>query len=336
MLLRNVRGTFNTTNLITDNDNSGTVTADSAAVNFAPKAVAPFGTIAQGIFFGARGVRLTNWRTADENKFFLLPTDGTTTVSRPTAYEIEVTNLVGTDQTTATDDWVGVFRLTGAAGSINKTEYNCTGGEIIGDATINIAAELADDVPGKSTGGTMILVDDPAGTGTEYRLRYDSWAKGSSSSTTVTLSNIVVASADSSTTSTVIKEAAAFGSAQRGDLVYNHTQSAVSYVTKVSDAGTITISPAIDSQAATNSIELNCLPVAVTASDDAYFPLIHKYAETSAESVSLIYTSSTVNYRVRCRNTRATTKIRPFSADDAANGADRSVPVVRTTDTIIS
>ncbi len=231
---------------------------------------------------------------------------------------------------------MGVFRLTGAGGDVNKTEYNCTGGEALDAGTINVAAELADDVPGKSSGATVILVDDPAGTGTEYRLRFSGWAHGSSSSTTVTLAKIAV-TAEASTTTTVIKDTGAFSSAQRGDLVLNKSQSnAVSYVTKVSDANTITISPAISSQAASDLISLNAAPVAITSADDVFFPLIHQYATTSQHSVSMIDLSATVNFRVKVRNTRANTKIKPFSSDDASTGTDRSIPVVRTTDTIIS
>jgi len=138
ILLRDTRGTFGTgatTHTLTDNDTSGTVEIDSVAATFAAKKVAPLGTFAGGIFFGARGVVLSNWVTGDENSFKLTDTTGTAR-ERKVVLTLTISNLVGTDESTTTDDRVAAFRLTGSGGSIDKTEYSATGGEAIGDTTL--------------------------------------------------------------------------------------------------------------------------------------------------------------------------------------------------------
>jgi len=327
MQLRNVRGTFSTGYVVTDNDNSGTVTIDDTATNFSPKKQAPFGTFAGGTFFGARGVLLSDWLSSDENSFILTPMEGGTK-ERPTAITISVTNLVGTDETTTTDDRVAVFRLTGSGGDIDKSEYTCAGGESIGDTTI-VTGSITQDTPGKTTGGSLVLVDNDDNNA-EYKIRYSSW-----SSSTFTLANIDIAAADAGTDTDTVVESGAFTNAKRGDLVYNHDRSAVSYIESVDDANTIQISPAISGQTTGDHIEINCVPIVTTSSDNVYVPLLDKHAASSSESVSIIY-SSAIYYRVKVRNTRATTKIKPFSVDDSTSGSDKSTAVIRTEDTVIT
>lgn len=328
MLLRNIRGTFNTSGVVTDNDNLGYVTPDAAAVTFSPKKQSPFGTFAGGTFFGARGILLNDWVTGDENSFQLTPIEGGTK-QRPVAISIEVTNLVGTDKTTITDDRVTVFRLTGAGGSIDKTEYSAAGGEIIGDTTCVIDVAIDQDVPGKITGG-VLRIRDASDDNKEYRIRYSSWL-----TSTFTLANIVIASADGGTGENTIVKSGAFGDAKRGDLVYNHTRSAVSYVKSVDDANTIQISPAIAAQTSTDNIELNCCPIAIDTLDDIFIPLVDEHATGNTASVSIVY-STPIYFRVVVRNSANATPIIPFSTDDATSGSDRSIAVVRTEDTIKS
>ena len=328
MLLRDVRGTFNTTGVVTDNDNSGTVTPNSAAVTFSPKKQSPFGTFAGGTFFGARGVLLSDWLPADENSFQLTPIEGGTK-ERPTAITIEVTNLVGTDETTIDDDRVTIFRLTGAGGSIDKTEYSAAGGEAIGDITLVVDVSIEQDVPGKTTGGILRL-RDASSNNKEYRIRYDSWVTA-----TFTLSNIDIASADAGTDTDTIVKSGAFTNAKRGDLVYNHNRSAVSYVKSVDDANTVQISPAIALQVPGDHIELNCCPIAVNTADDVFVPLVDEHATSGSASASIVY-SATIHFRVVVRNSVNATPIIPFSTDGLTSGADKSIAVVRSEDTIIT
>jgi hypothetical protein len=60
-----------------------------------------------------------------------------------------------------------------------------------------------------------------------------------------------------------------------------------------------------------------------------------RIATASEESVSVTY-SSQIFYRAKVRNTRAATKIKPFSVDGTTTGTDVSVATIRTEDTIIS
>jgi len=330
MLLRDVRGTFDTTNVVTDNDNSGSVTPDLAAVTFAPKTASPLGTFAGGTFFGARGVLLSNWVAADENSFQLVPIEGGTK-ERPQAISITVTNLVGGAETSALHDRVSVFRL--SSGNINKTEYTAAGGESAGDATLVVSGSITQDTPGKSTGGALVLVDDPSGSGTEYKIRYSSW-----SSSTFTLANFAAFTSTSGTnTTTIVYSTGGFSSAvKRGDLVYNSTQGAVGYVKTVDSDTQLTLEgDGITGQTSGDTIEINCVPITVTSSDNVYVPLIDKIATGSSESVSIIYVSP-IDFRVKVRNTRASTPIKPYSSDGSTTGTDQSVAVIRTEDTIIT
>jgi len=332
ILLRNVRGTFNTADVVTDNDSAGTFTP-TVATPFAPKKQAPLGTFAGGTFFGARGVKLTDWIVAsDENKFQLTDSAGVLR-ERPIAITLEITNLVGTSEATLTDDRVAMFRLTGDGGNIDKTEYSAYGGEAIGAATLDTDTAIAVDVPGKSVGGVVRLRD--ATDGKEYRIRYSSWSNigGGGTDGRFALANIIIPAADAATTTT-ITEAGAFTNAKRGDIVVNHTRSeAVSYVTQVNSADLITISPAITGQTVGDSIELNCVPIIVNTADDIFVPIIDAYAVATSISASIVF-DATIYYRVVVRNVAATIKIIPFSTDGSTTGVNKSVATIRTPDTI--
>lgn len=336
IMLRDTRGTFatgsTTDHTVTSNDNSGAVemeTADSAiASTFDAFTDAPLARFAGGRWFGARGGLITDWVTADENNFQLI--DNTDTErTRPIAFTISVSNLTGTDETTTTDDLVFAHRLTGAGGAIDKTEYSASGGEAIGASTLVVDTAITADTPGKSAGGVLNIRDN-SNSNKHYRLRFDSWA-----TSTFTLSNIVVALADAGTDTDTIVESGAFTNAKRGDLVLNITRSnAISYVTEVTDANTVQISPAITGQTTADNIELNAIPVAINTADDVYVSLIDEYSTGTTASVSIVFVAS-IDYRVKVSNTRNTTKIERFVTDDvAASAANRNVATIRNEDTI--
>ena len=338
LLLRSTRGTFATgaTDHTLTNGSTGSVEINTSATNFAANAVSPFGSFAGGTFFGARGVLLSNWVSGDENLFQLTPIEGGTK-SRPQAITLTVSNLVGTGHSTLTDDRVSIFRLTGAGGQIMKNEYSAAGGEAAGDATLVVdagaraSATILQDTPGKTTGGTLVLVD--ATDDENYYIRYDSWT-----GSTFTLSNFAAFTSTATTDSDTVTYATggfSGGTVQRGDLVYNSTVGAVSYVAAVVSDTELTIEPPITGQTTGDTIEINCVPISVVTADDVYVPLLSKYAGTDEESVSIVY-SSTINFRVVARNSANTTKIIPFTTDDATSGTDRSNSVVRNEDTIIS
>ncbi len=327
ILLRDTRGAFDTTNTVTSQDaGAGTITPDTAADTFAANTASPFGSLAGGRFFGARGVLLEDWLAADENNFQLIDSQGIPR-QRQIAITLELTNLDGGAESVVTNDLVSLYRLTALGGVVDKTEYSAAGGEAIGDATLVVDSAITADTVGKTTGG-VAKIRDADDNNQEYRLRYDSW-----DTSTFTLSNIVIASADAATTTT-IQETGAFANAKRGDLVLNHSRAeAVSYVTQVVDDDNVVISPAIAGQTTGDSIELNAVPIAMNTADDVYVALMDRYATAAAESVSIVFVA-TIEYRAKVTNKRNATKIKAFVTADTTAGTDRSIAAVRNTDTI--
>jgi hypothetical protein len=327
MLLRDVRGTFNTSGVVTDNDASGTVTPDVAATAFNAVKAAPFGTLAGGRFFFARGVVPVNWIGADENSFQTIDSQGNTR-TRPIAITLSVSNLVGGAETAADSDQVWMHRLTGSAGPIDKAEYSAAGGEAIGANTLVVDTAIAADVPGKSTGG-VLNIRDASDNNQHYRVRFASWA--TSTFTLAALEGLTLTA--STSTTQVVSSVSNFSTAKRGDLVNNITQGAVSYVTTVDDANTIQIDPPITGQSSTDTIEINTCPVAINTLDDVYVSLIDEYATSTSASVSIVFVAP-IFYRVKVANTRNATIIKRFVTDDTTSGTDRNVATIRTTDTI--
>ena len=328
ILLRDTRGTFTSgTDPVVSQDNSGSFQPDVAATTFAANTASPFGTFAGGRFFGARGVLLDNWIAANENSFQLVDSQGNLR-QRQIAITLEVTNLDGAAETAANSDLVSLYRLTGSGGVVKKTEYSATGGEAIGDPTLTVDTGITADTPGKSVGGTL-KIRDFSDNNQEYRIRFSSWT-----GSIFTLANIVVAAADGGTNTTTIVEAGAFATAKRGDIVVNHTRAeAVSYVVSVDSANQVTISPAIAAQTTGDSIELNCIPVAIDTLDDVYVALMDRYATAPIEQVSLVYVAP-IFYRAKVTNKRATVKIKAFVTADSTSGTNRSIAAIRNTDSI--
>lgn len=335
MLLRSVRGTFATgsatDHTITSNDNSGSVemeTADGAvATTFAPNAVSPFGTFAGGTFFGARGVALVDWVAANENSFQLTPIEGGTK-ERPQSFSITLTNLRGTAITDATADLATVFRLDTAGGVVDKTEYSSAGSTALGANTQVVDTAISQDTPAAG----RIIVRDQSDDNANYVIRYSSF-----SSSTFTLAEFAsfVTTATTNTTQITYATGGFNANVERGDLVYNSTRSAVSYVESVDSDTQITINPPITGQTAGDSVAINVMPIDDDTLDDVYVALLHTYPTSSTASVSIQYVG-TLDYRANVRNNRHTTKIVPFTADgQVTSGTDnQTVQTVRTTDTI--
>lgn len=341
VFFRNCRGTLETgTNILQDADGGSdyldTITEVS---NFAISSSSPFGTFAGGTFFGARGVLIEDYLPADENSFILTDIQGTTR-ERPTSIVIEVTNLWGNAITNDDADLVAVYPLTGSGGNIDKDPSDavyamtCDGGEVAGGTTLAV-----DDIPVWAPSAGRLVFIDLSDNNSEYVLRYSSY---DSATDTYTLANIDVASLTSANgTYDELTESSAFTNAKRGDLVYNHDLSEVSYVTAVLSANTIRISPAFSGDPAGDHIELNCIPIATVAADDKAFNcIIHEYPLTDTEQASLIYPGSQFYFRVKVRNTReddlTNGPIKPYSSDGSTTGTDQSIPTVRTIDTVIN
>lgn len=340
VVFRNCRGTLETTtNILQDvTPGSNYLTNPTAVGNFAASTASPFGTYAGGTYFGARGVVIDSYDSGDENAFILTDIFGDT-YQRPTSVLVEVTNVWGTAITDGQADLVTVFPLTGSGGDIDKDPtdavyaMDCDGGEAIGSTTLAV-----DDIPTWAPSAGRVVLIDNSDNNKEYVLRYSSY---DSATDTYTLANIDVASLDSANgTYDELTESGAFGSAQRGDLVYNHDLDEVAYITKVNSANTITISPAFSADPTADHIEINCTPILVTSSDNAFNCVIHTYPTTTTASASIIYPGSQFYFRVKVRNTReddlTNGPIKPFSSDGSTTGSQSTTQVVRTIDTVLN
>ena len=321
-IMRNSRLTFNTTGLVTGNQ-SGTFTPDSAATAITAIKAAPFGTFAGGTWFAAPGVVFQNPLAADANKYQLTDDNGNV-VKAPTKVTITVGNTIINDR-------VAVFRLTGVLGSIKKDSYNATV-QTIEATTVVTGAAIATDEPGKTLGGVLRLVD--ASASREYRIRFASWT-----ASTFTLASATL-TAEAGTNTTTIVVAGAFTAAlvQVGDLMYNVTRSAVTYVTaRNANNNEVTVSPAVTGQTTSDSIKKNVLPVATTTTpqDTIYVPLIDSFeTATGTETAQVTYVAD-IPVRVRARRTVATA-ILPYEADSTVTSTGMSNNIIRTADTIFT
>ena len=122
MTLTDTSGTFDTSNSISDV--TGTVTGPMTIESVTPVKTTPFGTLAGGTFFGARGVLLANVAGSDTNKYEVIADDGVT-YKKPISVSYELTNLIaGTE--------VRLFRqsdnaeLAGTDNSGTSFSYNYT------------------------------------------------------------------------------------------------------------------------------------------------------------------------------------------------------------------
>jgi len=323
IILRNSRGTFNTTNVVTDDVNGGTVTPDVAATVITPVKASPFGTFAGGKFFCAPGVVLTNVPAADTNNYQLIDDLGNV-VTAPNKVTVTIGN-------TRAGDVIAVYRLTASGGEIKKDTYAATA-QTTGDTTVVVGSSISAEEPGKTTGGVLRLVD--ADGQKEYRLRYSSW-----SGSTFTLATIDISSAETGTDEDTIVSTGAFTNAKVGDLVLNTTRSnAVSYITEVTDDDTVQISPSITGQTATDAIKINALPVDTTTSDTVYVPFIDVYETTGTDSspgtetASVTY-SSDIPVRIRARHAG---DIIPYEADATITSTGLTNNIIRTSDTIFT
>ncbi len=333
ILLRDTRGVFATdatTHTLTDNVSSATVEIDTLAENFAANTGTPFGSLAGGVFFGARGVLITDFLAADENNSQLRDSANVLRL-RPVTFLLEITNLVGAAETETDSDLVLAARLTGVDGAIDKTEFSAAGGETTGGTSLVVDTVIPADVPGKSGGG-VLYIRDQSDVNREYRIRYTSYV-----TSTFTLFQVAVAAADAGTNTTTVVEAGAFGSVLRGDIVINegNGHDGISYVTDVPDANTINIDPPITGQTTGDVIEVGGIPVAVVNTlDDVFVSLLDLYATGAVAQVSIQFLA-TLDWRIRVRNKRNASPIKTFVADvQAASAIDRSTPVTRLPDTI--
>ena len=322
-LLRNTRGTYVDGEDI-EVDGSNKFAASGLTVEvIVPVAESSFGTLAGTSFFFSRGVVPIDYKTIEENNFSVIDATGTGR-ARPPSITMTIGNL-------KQYDYASCFKLAAAAGAIEKTEFSATGGETAGAATLTVDGTVPADVPGKTLGGVLAL-RDVSDNNQEYVIRYDSYAAATG---VFTLSNVVIAAADAATTTT-IQETGAFATAKVGDLVYNSTRTAVSYISAITDDDNCTIDPPIAAQTTGDAIELNCVPIAlVDTADDVYVLIVFEFKEADGSASASMQYVKDLDARVVVRNTSAaTTKIKGYTADVVIGTGGGSAATTRIINTV--
>jgi len=305
-LLRNSRGTFIDGEDIYENTGTDEFDASGLTVEvIVPVAESSFGTLAGTSFFFSRGVVPVNYKSGEENLFSVIDATGVTN-ARPTSITVEILNLLQFD-------YASWFRLQGDGLPIEKDEYSATGGETTGGASLTVDGTIDADVPGKTAGSHLVL-QDVSDNNQEYVLRFASYVAATG---VVTLAQSNIASADAATTTT-INETGAFASSLVGDLVFNNGNGhdGVSYISQVVDDDNIVIDPPIASQAATDNIDLNGIPIAlVNTADNVYFFLVFEFKESDGSASASMQYVGDIFSRVVVRNTSdAAVKIKGFTA----------------------
>jgi len=302
-LLRDSRGTFQDGEAIYENDPGDQFNASGLTVEvIVPVAQSSFGTIAGTSFFGSRGVLLTEYKTSEANSFSLIDATGAAR-ARPTVITMEILNL-------KQHDWATCYRLIGSGLAIEKDEFTATGGESIGDTTLDTDGTIPADVPGKTLGGSLVLVDADADN-KEYVIRYASYA---ASTGEFTLANSTWV-AESSTAPHIIFDTGAFANTKVGDLVYNNDLTAVSYVAEVVSDDQIIIYPELSGQDVGDTGEINCVPIVPTGSDEVYVPIVFEFQESDGSTSAGMQYIAPIYSVVRVRNTSdASQKIKGFTA----------------------
>ena len=326
-LLRNSRGTFVNGERIYETDGVNEFDASGLTVSvITPVAQSSFGTLAGTTFFFSRGVVPIDYKTTEENNFSVIDATGTPR-ARPTSITMEILNCLQYD-------YIACWRLSSEGGSINKSEYTCTGGEAVGDATLDLTTAIAADVPGKTLGGHVMLVDN-SDNNQEYLLRYSSY---DSATGTITLANRASTSNGASTSTTVIHDTTATFTTQAkvGDLVYNTTRSGYAYVKSVDSDTQLTLDRAITGQVQNDSYELNCVPITVEATNDkVFFALVWEFKESDGSASASMQFVATIYSRIFARNTSdAAIKIKGFTADATIGSGGGTASVTRIPNTV--
>ena len=315
-LLRGSRVTFQDGEAIYETDGVNEFDASGLTVEvIVPVADSSYGTLAGTTFFASRGVLLTDYKTTEENNFSLIDATGTPR-ARPTTITFTISNAKQYDYVTA-------WRMTGTGGSIDKTEFTCDGGEVIGDATISLyqdssAGAIPADVPGKTAGGSLMIVD-VTDTNQEYLLRYSSY---NTTTGVFTLANKSSTSDGASTSTTVIHDTGATFTTEAavGDLVYN-TQGGgagrgYAYVQSVDSDTQLTLDRVITGQVQNDTYELNCVPITVSGSDQAFVAIVWEFRESDGTASAGMQYVGDFFTKVIVRNTSdAATKIKGYTAE---------------------
>jgi hypothetical protein len=169
--LRQVSGIFQDNEIITD-ESGGSATVNGSPQNISRIEASPFGTLAGGKFFGARGVWIYNMAPSDSNNYELIDSTNTLQVP-PSTIALTITNTVAGDK-------VSVFKTTGNNEIIDRQMFTVKEAHSIGLSYIRVlAGTVPADTP--STGTIRVVRRDGSGNPQgEERYGYTAWVTGGS------------------------------------------------------------------------------------------------------------------------------------------------------------
>ena len=321
VVLRSVRGTCLASEIIEFDGSNRYVNPHTLLRVITPIKVAPYGTFAGGIWFGAAGVVFNNVPGADANNFRLTDDE-----NNPVQAPVKVTATIAN---TRDLDALAMFRLDAPGGIIDKTEYTAAA-STIHTLTLNVGATITADTP---LSGVVRLVG--ADENEEFRMRYASFA-----GTAFTLDGTLGLVADGGTTTTVIVDAAgSFNTtAKPGDLIKNQTAGGTAHILTVDSDTQITLTRAISGQTTGDTYHINANPITVDTSDNVYVPIIDIEEDTGTDgspgsAESIITYLADVDVRVRVRQAGV---ILPFETDGVITTAGLTISAIRAADTIFT
>ena len=331
VIIRQVRGTFVDNDVVSaDAQPARSVTLFGAPSTVAQVPTAPFGTFAGGVFFGARGVVIDNVLAGEATSYQLIDSQGNQ-VLPPNTVGVSVIGLVAGDR-------AAVFRVDTPGGvDITKNEYSIdSGGTAVSAQTILVDGSIATDVPGKSAGGYLRVVD--VTDFSEYRYKYASWT-----GSTFTLYDHAdyTGTTDSPGDSITLNDSTtAFltnGEVEIGLEIRNVTDGSIATIVTVANGQLITtpLSGGGDNTwQSGDSYEINQVVVALVDADQLYVPLIDHVATGTSVSNTLVYVSD-IDVVSRVRQSTNDPKILPFtSTGGTVTSSGLTVSAIRTSDSI--
>ena len=321
----------------------GTLVQTSTGV-FTPVKASPFGTFAGGKFFGAQGVWITNYATADAQNFQLIDSNG---VSRTPPNTVSVT-VSGV----ALSDRVGVFVLTAAAGSILKTKYNMTA-QAASALTITVSGVIDAETP---QAGIIRVVQTSDAVKAEQQYEYLSYVASTGVFTLRSVASRTIAGGTGSTTvltdtgatfltnrvraGDTVDVSASPGPAGSGTVLSITSQTVLTLTAALTGTATFATS-----QNYTITTKTSQAYVAGGTPDTAYVPILNEVADSSRTYVSSL-TSLTntlikgvggdIPVLVRVRQGSVATKILPFEIESKVTQTGMSQAAIRTTDSIVT
>ncbi len=321
----------------------GTLVQTSTGV-FTPVKASPFGTFAGGKFFGAQGVWITNYATADAQNFQLIDSNGTSRTP-PNTVSVTVSGVAQSDR-------VGVFVLTAAAGSINKTKYNMTA-QATGLTTITVSGAIDAETP---QSGVIRVVQTSDAVKAEQQYEYLSYVASTGVFTLRSVASRTIAGGTGSTTvltdtgatfltnrvraGDTVDVSASPGPAGSGTVLSVTSQTVLTLTAALTGGATFATS-----QNYTVTTKTSQAYVAGGTPDTAYVPIINENVGSNNAFVnsltSIVNTlikggGADIPVLVRVRQGSVTTKILPFEIENSVKQTGMSQAAIRTTDSIVT